>query len=478
MALRDAFPGRKPIGGALLFASVALAMAVSGCGLDILDVDDSSIIVPADLDAEGPAAIPALVNGVVGSYHQAVGGLARYAALLTDEMVLAGTFPTRRQVDIRRVEVSNADLADEMYAPLHRARFQADTTAYMLEQRLDDPAFEDSRQLMLEGIAIARLYSGYSRLWLAELYCWSILTGMYPEEAPLLPGERVEDALEFLEDAAARASTLPAIIPVQIAAVVGQARAHLWLGNLTQAAGFAASIPRGFYYRAEYSGNDPEQYNPVYTFTWGDTQSIRWTVGDGSVATTGGERWPHLEEFLALGMLRSRPVGYMALDERIPVVLQTIYNEPGTDILMAPWTEAALIMAEVAVRLGQTETAEDVLNDLRSDFALRASVEWRVNPPSPGDFLPDLVLTGDPTLDLVTIAAERARELWLTGDRLSTARRLRLDPSVDIDLFPPKGSVGGGDDIAFPIVQREIDANPFLDSGDACPVGQAPGSWR
>jgi hypothetical protein len=56
---------------------------------------------------------------------------------------------------------------------------------------------------------------------------------------------------------------------------------------------------------------------------------------------------------------------------------------------------------------------------------------------------------------------------------------LRLDPSSQIDLFPPiKVGINGGDDIAFPIVQRELDNNPELTSGDACPAGQAIGGWR
>jgi hypothetical protein len=104
----------------------------------------------------------------------------------------------------------------------------------------------------------------------------------------------------------------------------------------------------------------------------------------------------------------------------------------------------------------------------------------RIPAPAPGDALQPIQLSGNLTADVKRVADERARELWLTGDRLGTSRRLRLDPTVSIDLFPPvKTDLGGGDDITFPISQDELDRNPNLDSpGDACPAGQAVTGWR
>ena len=459
-------------------ASVVLisTLGLQGCDAGILDVDDSAIIVPQDLDAAGPAAIPTLVNGVVGAYHEAVDGAVRYSAMLTDEMIFAGTFPTRFQVEARRIQASNSDLADEMYTPLHRARLQADTTAFLLEKRLADPVFAEFEGLLLQGIAIAKLYAGYTRLWLGELYCWRILTGMLPEDSPVLPDDRIAEALGVLQEAGARAGAL-GLFPVQFAAMVGQARAHLWLGQYLEAAAVSAQVPPGFVYRAEYSANNQDQYNGMYAFTWGDTESIRWTVGDGTAGFSAGERWEHLELFVALNLLRNRPFGFAALSGAVPVVLQTLYNERGSDMLMASWIEAVLIRAEVAVRNGETALAEDLLNGLRSDYSVRATLEWGVDPPEGGNLLLDIELSGDVATDLKAVVDERARELWLTGDRQVTSRRLRRDPQVDLDLFPSKVSIGGGDDIAFPIVQIELDNNPSLSAGDACPSGQTSGSW-
>ena len=454
-----------------------VVLGLSACE-GILRVDEAGIIEFQDLEAGGPTSVPTIVNGMVGTYQEAVDDIIRYTALLTDEMITSGTFETRLEVDRRRVQVNNSTLTGAMYTPLHQARMQADTTVELLQTRLSDPAFAEVESELLEGMALAKLYGGLSRLWLGELYCWSILTGMFPETSPLMPDARMAQALTLLLDAEARAAT-EGLQDIRLAAILGQARAHLWLGNYSLAATLAAAVPRDFAYWVEYSHNDPSQFNEMYMFTWGDIQTIRWTVGDGSTPTRGSERWEHLDEFQALQLLEVDPPDLDAFTSSIPVVLQKLYSEADASVLAASGIEALLIRAEAAVRSGQTMMAEQWLNDLRSDYSFRATVRWNVEPPDSANALQPLTLTGDLTSDVKTVADERARELWLTGDRLTTSRRLRLDPTVAIDLFPPvKSAIGGGDDIAFPIVQLELDNNPNLTRNDACPAGQAIGGWR
>ncbi len=463
-------------------ASVCALTALTACDLGLLDVDDSGIIVPEDLERAGPAAIPTIVNGMVGDYHAAVSGIVRYSALLTDEMIAADNFPTRIEVDLRRIDPANMTLTTEMYTPLHRARFHADTTAFSFESHLDEPRFAGAEAELQEGIALARLYGGYTRLWLAEHYCQSILQSRPGEEGevePVLPADRMRDALSLLEEAGALAVE-HGFAGIHAAALVGQARARLWLGEFAEAGAVAAQVPRAFVRWVEFSSNDPSQFNMVYAFTWGDTERIRWSIGDGTVGMRGHERWAHFEKFTELNLIRRTPPGFQAFNSSIPVNLQTVYDRPDRGILMASGSEARLIEAEVAVREGRTETAEEIVNDLRSDFSARAASRWGIETPPPGSELEPLSMTGNLDADLRLVAAERARELWLSGDRLTTARRLRIDPEVEVDLFPPvKGDgLGGGDDIAFPIVQRELDNNPHLGGEDACPVGQSRGEWH
>jgi hypothetical protein len=348
----------------------------------------------------------------------------------------------------------------------------------LLEERLADPEFANVEPVMREGIALGKLIGGLSRLWLGEMYCWSILTGMYPESAPQLPNARIQDARAFLIEAESRAGAL-GLEEVRLAAVLGQARAALWLGDYALADALALAIPRDFEYWAEYSFNEPEQFNEVYTFTWGDVEGIHWTVGDGTTFERGNERFALFDEFVRLNLIEIEPVGFVSVTSSTPVMLQKIYSRPDAKILVASGIEAQLIRAEVALRDGDTPAAQLLLNDLRTDFSFRATVNWDVDPPDPVDALQPLALTDTLQNDLLAVTNERARELWLTGDRLTTSRRLRLDTSVTIDLFPPvKTGVGGGDDIAFPIVELELDANPNLGSTNACPAGQSLGGWR
>jgi hypothetical protein len=473
---------RKPMRRALWSGGTSgllllCVLGLGGCD-DLLEVDLTGVVLPSDIEEAGPSAVPTLINGMVGSYHEAADDIARYAALITDEMISAGTFPTRTQVDSRRIQPNNLTLTFELYTPLHQARFMADTVVYLLESRLVDPDFDEVQGELRRGIALGKLYGGYSRIWLAELYCWSILTGMAPESSPLLPDARMQQALGYLQDAEAMAISI-GDVRIYFASVLGQARIHLWLQNYGQAAALASMVPRDFVYWAEYSDNSVAQSNELYLLTWGESEEIHWTVGDGNRADRGFEQWPHLNEFVALNLLRNRPPGFTSAAGTIPVVLQTLYRRPEAKIYLASGIEARLILAEAAVRSGQLSQAQDFLNDLRSDYSNRVVVQWGVELPAPANQLQPLTLPGSLDQALTAVAGERARELWLTGDRHTTARRLRLDPSSQIDLVPPiKVGINGGDDIAFPIVQRELDNNPELTSGDACPAGQAIGGWR
>lgn len=455
----------------LVLAAVSMLTACDG----ILDVDQSGIIVPADVDAAGPAGVAPLVNGIVGNYQEAIDDVVRYTSLLTDEMISASTFPTRLEVDGRHVQPSNTSVTSNMYTPLHQAREYADTAVFVFQAKLRDPAYGTVIHDLNQGIALGKLYGGYARLGLGEIYCWSILTGMYPETAPLLPDVRVRQAITFFREAQA-AALAEGLTDVRRAALVGEARASLWLRDFNQAAALAGQIPRDFAYFAEYSHNSPSQYNEVYTVTWGDQSGISWTVGDGTKSTRGNEKWEFLDAFSRLGLVKVRPDGFRSDDSSIPVVLQELYNQQESGLLLASGLEAQLIRAEVAVRTGQTATAAQLLNDLRSDFSLRLLLRSKVPFPAAADQLRPLTLTGNMKTDLKTVANERARELWLTGDRLTTSRRLRVD---GINLFPPvKAAIGGGDDTAFPIPQRELDHNPNLDASQACPAGQAIGAWH
>lgn len=429
----------------LLAAAVLLALGCDG----LLDVPDPGIVTP-DENA-GPSAVETKTVGVVGTGIEAVDDYVMYSALFTDEMISAGTFPTRREVDERDIETANITVNQEVYEPLQTARSLADKRALEFTEALDDPEFADVQPLVREGIAIATWWSAHTRVLLGELYCQSVVEG----GAPLDPDDRMEEALELFRQAeiAAAGADLDAYVN---AALVGQARALLWLRRFDEAEVVAGEVPRSFRLLAEHSGNDPTQGNELFQVTWGSATAgtnIRWTVGAGDEPDRAFESFAEFDEFVSLGIVDpDSPLRGAAQNDQIEVNLQLIYDGEASPVVLASGIEAQLIRAEAALRDGRTGDAEGLINDLRTDWPTRFTLQRR---PVPDASLDPISLSGNLDDDLRRIASERARELWLTGDRQATLRRILED---GIDLYPAKP----GTQTCWPFPDQEIDNNPNL----------------
>lgn len=433
--------------------AVALAVVmVAGCE-GVLDVDDPTIVTPDQLT--GPQAVPTVLNGLVRDFQEAYDDYVRYTSMFTDEMILAGTFQGRVEVDERRVRAENQQITGELYEPFQRARQSAEEAVAAFEASLDDPEFESVLPTLREGIARGNLIAGYVHLLMAELYCAVVVD---PAGPALTSDETVQEALTFLEVAEARAVEF-GFPGVATAARVGQARAHLWLGNLTQAADLANSVNSGFVRLVEYSSNSPEQNNELAQFTWGFIQQIRWSVGDGTTAERDNELYDYFDEWVAQGLIDPDPgPGFSSQNAVIPVVLQQIYDSQGSDMVLASGWEARMIEAEVQLRTGDPEGAEDVVNDLLTDPTQAFNPMLAVNPGlAMGAFQP-VDFTGSLSNDLPQLARARAAGLWLTGQRQATSRRFLEGDGVD--LYPVRD--GGMLDVCLPISQQEVDDNPNL----------------
>lgn len=433
--------------------AVALAVVmVAGCE-GVLDVDDPTIVTPDQLT--GPQAVPTVLNGLVRDFQEAYDDYVRYTSMFTDEMILAGTFQGRVEVDERRVRAENQQITGELYEPFQRARQSAEDAVAAFETSLDDPEFESVVPTLREGIARGNLIAGYVHLLMAELYCAVVVD---PAGPALTSDETVQEALTFLEAAEARASEF-GLPEIASAARVGQARAHLWLGNLTQAADLTNSVNSGFVRLVEYSSNSPEQNNELAQFTWGFIQQIRWSVGDGTTAERDNELYDYFDEWVAQGLVDPDPgPGFSSQNAVIPVVLQQIYDSQGSDMVLASGWEARMIEAEVQLRTGDPEGAEDVVNDLLTDPTQAFNPMLAVNPGlTMGAFQP-VDFTGDLSNDLPQLARARAAGLWLTGERQATSRRFLEGDGVD--LYPVRD--GGMLDVCLPIPQQEVDDNPNL----------------
>ncbi len=410
--------------------SVAAAiMVLMGTGCDsLLEVDDPVNLTPDDLAGDAPVDLT--INGMRGAFQEMMDNYVLHTGMLTDEFVLSGTFPYRQDIDERAVQTNNQGLLGELYTPLSVARFMADTSVVILQGALDGGGGDPSP--LAAGIALGKYFGGFTRALLAESFCRSPIAG----GNALSSDERMADALAVFGEAvtAAQAAGMTDLVA---AARVGQARAHLWLKQYSEAAAVAAQVPADFEFKAYYSANSVGQFNRVADVTYALNDALRWTVGDGTVDAVGRERWAYFDEWVAIGLLTPRP-DLESFNPLIPVVRQMKYQTADAPIVVASGSEAQLIIAEQKMRSGDRAGAEAIFNSLRN-------AHWG---------LPPLTLSGTLEQDLPILARERAREMYLTGERIGTLRRLLAE---GIDLFPTGKS---GTDTCFPLPERETDTNP------------------
>lgn len=435
----------------LLLATTACEDSIN----DLLEVDDPDIVTPEQ--AGGPAAVPATVAGMVGDFQEFFDDWVLYTALFTDEMILAGTFETRIDVDERTVQLDpdNGSLEGDLFLPLHIARESADRNRTAFSQSIDDPAFESVVADLEEGLALASLYGGYVRAFMAEGYCQAVLE---PKGMPVTPDQAMEAALARFEEAETAAEEF-GLADVANAARVGQGRALLWLGRYVEAATAVSSVPEDFVFFSEYSSNSVGQWNEVHALSWGPAPFvIRWTVGDGTTPNRHNELWPYFTEWEAQNLIVDEPEGFNAQEVGLTVSLQLLYDSPAQPIVLASGWEAQMIQAEAELRGGQPEVAQARVNALLADAA--SNPMTAVNPSlALGPFDP-VDFTGDLQTDLPQLARARSAGLWLTSERQATLRRFAEDDGID--LYP---STTQGDDMSFPIPQQEIDNNPNVSSG-------------
>ena len=392
-----------------------------------MDVEDPANLTADDFAESIPVSM--VTSGIQGAFQEMLDYYILYTGMLTDEFILAGTFPYRAEVDDRRVFDNNSGILGSVYNPLSVSRFMADTGVVMLENAIGGGGGVSDAELR-EAITVGKYYGGFSRLLLAESFCASAIGG-----GPALSSDaRMADALTFFVAVEAEAQTNGQSDLVS-AAQVGQARAHLWLRDFSAAASVASQVPADFTYLAYYSNSSIGQKNQIARATWAINEVIRWTVGDGTWVGANYEKWPYFDEWVALGLLAPEP-GLMSFNINVPVTQQKKYKTGDVPIVIASGAEAELIVAEDRLRASDLAGAELIVNSLRQD-------NWGLAP---------IAFTGDLVQDLTIMARERARELYITGERLPTLRRYLED---SLDLFP----VQTGTDTCFPVPLREKEAN-------------------
>ncbi len=435
----------------LRWAVPLVALSFMACELDVAD---PSVVTEDEL--AGPSSVPTTINGVIGDLATSTEHYALYASLFTDEMILAGTFPTRVQVDERRVVFSNSSVTGEVEENLQVARAQSQRMIDRFEGFLGNEDFNQGD--LLEGIAIGHYVDALSTMQLGQIYCNIALEG---GGTPVPSDDAVNTALSGFE-AAEGAAADAGLTEWESASILGQARAHLYLGEFENARDDAARVPSGHRLFVEFSNNDPEQFNKVFDLTWGSqNEVIRWTVGDGTQGERQSERFAEYDEFVDAGIINPSPDPdvFESFNSSILVHLQDIYDESSDDILLSTGIYADLIEIEADIRAGSGDPEADI-DAIRESWNDRYTAEREridfelppINDRANAEFGDDWAnLTLEQQLQLM--AGEIARETWLTGTRQETLRRFieHNGSAAAIDLYPEKP----GDQVCWPVSEQE-----------------------
>lgn len=451
-----------------LLALPSLSLLLMGCDVDSILEADNPDIVPSDI-ASDPDNLSSLRNGALFEFARALtgpGGSNDYpgiigtTAVFTDEGWYSSTFTQMRQIDARTIpEENGAILTVFRYA--QRARNWAEIASSQ---------FAGSPQANTADHALVTNLAGYSHFLLADNFCSGVplsrttIEGDLEFESGQTTSAVFEIALSRFTDAAAIAQAAGDQHQLDLARV-GQARALLNLGRISEAASVAAQVTPGFVHSVDYSDNASGQFNGI----WAQINSQR----RASIASSEGSVNLGLN-FFNRG---ESTAADMTIDPRVPVLSRTIgsgtqfpvfrtgkYDERGRDIPVASYVEAQLIVAEGLLDHGNSNAYLAVLNELRAD--VESHLEDLGVPITGEATLAPLTDPGTPEERILQLYEERAFWLHLTGQRLGDLRRLiRHYEFNQNEVFPTGITIIGwpiGTDVNFPVPFIEGN-NPEID---------------
>lgn len=431
----------------------ALLVAFSACSVnDLLEVEDPDVARPEALT--GPEALPALLAGALSDFQAGysgssnVDGQITIVGLITDELYNSESFPTRIEIDQRRMRDDNGTLRAR-FLDMQQARAAAERAVRRFEEF--DPGTVDH----------AHMHSlvGFSYTAFGENYCSGVPFSTLNDDGTITFGtpqttdQMFETAISSFDAALGilGSDTSAAARTQRHLAAIGKGRALLNLGDAAGAAAAVANVPIGFVYLIEHSENSARQQNPVFTLV---NVSRRFSVPESEGGN--GIAWRSADDPRAPEILN--PVNPIGLDNETPSFVQLKYDSRDADIRLATGIEAELIKAEGELAAGDPAGMLLILNNLRATQA------------PDGSTLPPLADPGTQVGREDLLFDERAFWLYLTAHRLGDFRRLIRDYGRDAEtVFPTgqyhkSGALPYGPDVNFPLPDDEAN-NPNVSGG-------------
>ena len=359
---------RKVMGGLAL----AAALTLSGCK-NLLDVE-----LPGSTTADAlndPSFATLLTTSVQGEFEIAFDNYVISAAYLGGEIIGAFVQAGGAEWLQRNVTPASSDYVRAAYAPVSTSRALADDVIDRLNGWTD--AEVEGRAALL---ATANLYAGFNYIIFGDGWC-SAAFDLGPE---VFPAGMFDLAKQRLTAAVSSSDS-----DIRNAANVGLAHAELSLGNTAAARAAAEQVPPGFEYMVSRSEATGDRENDIADRNLSKSISIDpnyWVTEWMGVAD------PRVD---------LTDTGGKATDGVSDLWIQNKYPTLSSPIRLASYTEARLIIAEVA----GGQTAVDIINELHDaagipSFAGGSDAEIRDH-----------------------VIEERRRELFLEGKRFGDLRR-------------------------------------------------------
>jgi len=405
----------KPVSRYLALLAIP---ALAGCADGFLDVTNPEVIEAGTVNPVEDAQTFSL--SAQQNFASAYGWDIMYSAWFIGEAYVTETFPTRNEFARRDIATTNSDLST---AWTQMAR------ALATNERVIGLLGANSATSSSIHLARAYLYSGYSMLMLAEMFC----EGTIPlQDGSVGPRFTSAQMLDSAVTRFTRAIEMDGAGTIGNAARVGRARAHLQAGRKAQAASDAAQVPAGFNHNLAYV-DDLAQRNRLSNRMWQFTQD-RGSIG---VAPAFRVNDPRIR-FLAPGTHT-----FTALEtlDQSEFYVQQKYPTFASPIRLASKMEADYIAAEA------TGTA-----------AMLALIQAR----RAANDQPAYSGPTDDSSVLTELMEQRGREFYLEGKRLGDFRR---NPNNVLHVPQPgayrKGGYGGvGNQTCLPVPVGETDNNP------------------
>jgi hypothetical protein len=394
--------------------TLVCALVLAACDLR---VSNPSVIDANDFDPDADAG--ALSLSAQTSFWDAYANVVNYSAYLSGELWVGAVRQETNDFGRRVIGAGNLDLNPALWAPLSLAIASNERVLQLLDRARD---IHFARSAMNSGFALELM---------AEHFC----VGVMLVGPPMTPVQTMDSAIVRFERAIATATALAGTEADRIANAsrVGLARARLQKGDYEKAAEIASAVPAAFVHNAVY----------VDDLAW------RGRVANGVYQSTTSNTQVVATAYRALADPRIPfdDLARKAQDGTLQLIVQTKYTGFASPIRIASGLEAAYIVAEARLRLGEPSPALALIAQRRDAAAQPAFAAT-----APPAILPELM-------------DQRARDFWLEakhlGDYMRNPAATPHVPQAGSPFYKPaQGAFAPL--LCLPIPNEELKTNPHF----------------